>query len=271
MLSLILVASLQIQVPQPTGFVNDFASVIDPATEGQMLVIINEVRRKSGGEIVVVTMTDLQGREPLEMAVQIGREWGVGATGGAGDRARNAGVVMLLRPGQRPGDGRSRLQIAAGTGAEGFVTDARAGQIRDAVGRAAVERGNFGAGLLVGVQLLAAAFAEEFNFELSGQAAPPMQLVPRSGRGPRLQGLLALALFFFLFLMPLLSRRGRMRGRGYHGSGMGWLLLAMLAGGGRGGGGFGGGGFGGGGFGGGGFGGFGGGGGCGGGGAGGSF
>ncbi|MBI4537977.1 MAG: TPM domain-containing protein, partial [Gemmatimonadetes bacterium] len=59
--------------------------------------------------------------------------------------------MLLLKPGERPGDGRADLAIATGTGAEGFVTDARAGRIRDAIGQAAAERGDYAAGLLIGV------------------------------------------------------------------------------------------------------------------------
>ena len=56
-------------------------------------------------EIVVVTLPDLAGRAAMQVARDIGRQWGVGATGQAGDRARNAGVILLLKPGQRPGLG----------------------------------------------------------------------------------------------------------------------------------------------------------------------
>jgi len=61
------------------------------------------------------------------------------------------------------------LFIAAGFGAEGFVTDARAGRIRDAIGGVSVDEGSYSAGMLVGVWLLAEAFSEEFGFELTGQ------------------------------------------------------------------------------------------------------
>ena len=48
------------------------------------------------GEIVVVTLPDLGGRPPEDVARQIGRQWRVGASGtGPGDRARNAGVIIL--------------------------------------------------------------------------------------------------------------------------------------------------------------------------------
>ena len=108
---LVSVLLLQLQIPAPVGLVNDFASIISPAAEQQMVAVIEEVHAKSGGEIAVVTLSDLGGRASIEVARDIGRQWGVGARGRAGDRARNAGVVLLLEPGARPGDGRANLAI----------------------------------------------------------------------------------------------------------------------------------------------------------------
>jgi uncharacterized protein len=250
---------LQLQIPAPVGYVNDFARVIQPAQLTAMSQTIDEVRQKSGGEIVVVTLRDIGGRASIDVARDIGRQWKVGAIGGPGDAARNAGLVLLLVPGQHPGDGHSDLAIATGTGTEGFVTDAEAGRVRDAVGRAAVQSGDYGAGLEAGVRLLAEDYAGEFRFQLTGAAAAPRPAQqPSTGRrGPPLG-----FLFFVVIMLILMASRGR-RGGGL----LSALVWSSVLSSGRGGGSFGGGG---GGFG-GGFGGFGGGGGFSGGGASGKF
>jgi uncharacterized protein len=269
--SLALLVAFQLQIPAPVGYVNDFAHVIDPAAERQMLAVIDEVRRKSGGEIVVVTLPDLGGRSAIDVARDIGRQWKVGAQGGAGDRARNAGVVLLLKPGQRPGDGRAELAVASGTGAEGFVTDAFSGQVRDAIGDAATQGGSYATGLVAGVWLIGRAYAKEFGFELTGQ--PPAAVPGEGGGVPR--GAFMLVPLILFVVLPIFFRiafaASRFR-RPYYGGGgnwLGWLVLSSVLRSGRGGGW--GGGFRGGGFGGGGFGGFGGGGGFSGGGASGRF
>src|SRR5438093_12878176 len=92
--ALLLVA--QVQVPPPRGYVNDFAGVLDPAAVAHMDAVIAEVRDKTRGEIAVVTLPDIGNREASDVAVQIGRQWGVGARGEAGDPAKNLGVVVLL-------------------------------------------------------------------------------------------------------------------------------------------------------------------------------
>lgn len=268
---ILLALAAQVQLPPPVGYVNDFAGVVTPGAERVMLAVIDEVRAKSGGEIVVVTLPDLAGRPSIEVARDIGRQWRVGAQGGAGDRARNAGVILLLKPGNRPGDGLADLAIATGSGTEGFITDARSGRIRDALGQVAVERGNYADGLVAAVWLLGQAYADEFGFELTGE--PPIQepggSIPGSALVP-----LAVLLFFLLPLVLRVAFRGAGYRRRFRGgpSGLEWIVLGTLLGGRRGGSGRGGwGGWGGGGFGGGGFGGFGGGGGFSGGGASGRF
>src|SRR5690606_40078525 len=81
----------QLRLPAPVGYVNDFADVIPPDTERRIERISREVQSKSGGEIVVVTLRSLEGRTRDEVALQIGREWGIGRRGEPGDPARNTG------------------------------------------------------------------------------------------------------------------------------------------------------------------------------------
>ena len=85
-LVLLLVAQLgRDSLPQPRGYVNDFAGVLDSASIVQIEAVIQEVRDKTRGEIAVVTLRDLGGRPASDVAVRIGRQWGVGAKAEAGD------------------------------------------------------------------------------------------------------------------------------------------------------------------------------------------
>src|SRR3989442_7678856 len=85
----------QIAVPPPRGYVNDFAGVLDPSAVQHMEAVIAEVRDKTRGDIAVVTLGDIGDRSAADVALQIGRQWGVGAKGAAGDPAKNLGVVIL--------------------------------------------------------------------------------------------------------------------------------------------------------------------------------
>src|SRR5829696_2979768 len=85
--------SQQPAIPAPTGVVNDFAHVLDAATFERISRIAEDVRNKSRGEMAVVTLPDLAGRDVADVALRIGREWKVGKVGTPGDPTRNAGAV----------------------------------------------------------------------------------------------------------------------------------------------------------------------------------
>jgi uncharacterized protein len=169
----LLVAWLQgVTIPQPTGLVNDFASVIPAEHEARIAALAELIRTRSPGEIAVITLSDIGDRDPAEIALRVGREWGVGKKGAPGDPARNAGVVILLVPKETSRSGRGHCRIEVGRGAEGFITDANAGDIcREAT--PAFRGRDYGGGLELVVTLVAQEFAEEFGFSedtaLAGQ------------------------------------------------------------------------------------------------------
>ena len=268
------VALQAIQIPSPPrGFspteaevVVDAANVVSASVETQINRIAFAVKQGSGGEIAVATLRDIGQRDPADVALQIGRQWGVGAQAEAGDPRRNAGVVILVVPKETSSDGRGRCRIEVGRGAEGFITDGDAGQLcRDAI--PAFQRQNYGEAMLFLVSGVASAYAREFNIALDTLIAPnvrsrlerpsaPVSIRPPAGLS--FETLFLLAIFGIIFISAL-SRGGR-RGRRGCGGCLPIFLPFPVGGGYHRRGGWGGGGFGGG-FGGGGFGGFGGGGG----------
>ena len=256
--SLAAAAQQPMTIPPPSGVVNDFAHVLDPATVERMTRIAEDVRNKSRGEIAVVTLPDIGQRAPADVALQIGRQWKVGKIGNPGDPTRNAGAVILLVPKETSSTGRGQCFIATGQGAEGFITDATAGDICREATPAFIAK-DYSTGLELVTLRAAQRFANEFNFSLDSSLAPPqpIQSANRSNyRGP--PAIVYFIIFFFLLsFLSNFARRQQGRGRQTGCSGCIWpILLSMPRGGG--GGGWGGGGFGGGGFGGGGGGGFGG-------------
>ena len=91
-------ATGSLQIPQPTGFVNDFANVVDAQTEQRMLDIATTVRAHSGGDIAVVTLPDIGQRAPGDVALAILRQGGLGKAGVPGVATRNSGTVIRLVP-----------------------------------------------------------------------------------------------------------------------------------------------------------------------------
>ena len=240
---------------RPVGFVNDFASLMDPADRERMDDLLTRLRDATGAEITVVTLPTIGEQDEAQVALAIGRKWGVGQRADVGDARRNAGMVVLLVPRRNHEPGTGHLRIEVGRGLDGIVTDAAAGQIRREVMGPLLAQEQYGPALTAGVGELVSLVARGFGVTDTALARTPRAV--RSQPGSQLVSFMPL--LFFILILLLMSRGGRWR-RVYWGGGP-WI------GGGGGGGGCGGGG----GFGGGGFGGFGGGGGFSGGGSGGRF
>ena len=206
----------QLQVPAQVGFVNDFANVIPPANKSRIEHIVEDVRAKSGGDIAVVTLGDLKGRDKADVALRIGRAWGVGSKGNPGDPARNRGVVILVVPKETSSDGSGHVEIATGLGAEGFLTDATTGEIQDEA-LPLLRQQDYGGAIELMTLRVAQRFAGEFNFQLDTSFRPPAtSFTPRApvtGRGRG--GISPFVLFIiFIIVMSILSSGRRRRGCG---------------------------------------------------------
>ncbi|MBV9879004.1 MAG: TPM domain-containing protein, partial [Gemmatirosa sp.] len=207
-----LLALLQLQLPAPTGLVNDFAGVLSAETRTRLEQLSQQVRDKSAGEIAVVTLPDLAGRPVEEVSLRILREWGVGAKAAVGDRTRNAGTVVLVIPKETSGDGRGHCRIETGQGVEGFLTDAEAGTICREATPLFQQRDYDGATSLL-VTRVAEKYAASFGFTLDQTtAAPPpaeeYQPTTRRRRGG-IDPFVALVVFFVL--VSVLGSMGRRR------------------------------------------------------------
>lgn len=100
--------------PTPPRLVNDLANVL--VNDAVLEDTLERFAHETSNQICVVTLHDLEGYEPQEMAYRIGQEWGVG------DKRFNNGVVILIRPKTATQSG--KVFIATGYGVEGALPDA---------------------------------------------------------------------------------------------------------------------------------------------------
>jgi uncharacterized protein len=216
LLALVVAVQGGVQLPQPPrGYgtsaaevVVDAAGVLPPDAVDRINRVAFDVKQKSGGEMAVVTLPDIGGRDVSDIALQIGRAWGVGGNADVGDRTRNAGVVILVVPKERAQDGRGRCWVSTGRGTEGFILDADAGQMcRDAI--PLFQRQDYGGAMTFLAMTVANEFAREFGFALDTSLVP--QVIARP-RGTRSRGIPP-QLFFLIFILLLfmLSNAGRRR------------------------------------------------------------
>jgi uncharacterized protein len=204
-------------IPQPTGYINDLAQVIDAGSRQRMEALCKELEAKTGTQIAVVTIRSLGG-EPIEdFAVKLFEKWGVG------EKEKSNGVLLLVAI----EDHRSRIEV--GYGLEEVITDGYSGELlRDL--RPYFRSNQYGTGLSLAVTELASRIARNTNVQLSYQPVPQGVRTGRhdvSGSGSWLYPLLLvvglLVLPFFLggggggggFNSP--GRRRPYRGGGYYG------------------------------------------------------
>ena len=64
---------------QPTGYVNDFAHVLDPGTKAQIEDICRQVDEKAQAQIAFVTINTLDGSDIESYAVDLFKKWGIGS------------------------------------------------------------------------------------------------------------------------------------------------------------------------------------------------
>jgi uncharacterized protein len=228
---------------KPTGYVSDFANVIDPASKATLEAYCGRIQQATGAQMAFVTITSLEGEAIEDVANDIFHSFGIGQKG------KDNGVLLLLVSGDR----RFRLEI--GHGLEPILPDGLDGQILLDM-RPELRAGQYGAALLQAAQRIGGILAQDKGVSIPGSGIPRQ---PRVREHP-IHSIPWPMILGGLFLLLLLTRGGG--GRGGYGGGnflTGMLLGGLLNSGRRYGGGGGYGGFGGSDGGGGGFGGFGGG------------
>jgi len=222
---------------RPTGYVNDFAHVIDASTASQINDICRQVDEKAHAQIALVTINTLDGSDVESYAVDLFHQWGIGA------KATNRGVLILYAI----QDHRARIEV--GYGLEPILPDGKVGGFqREAI--PLMRSGDYSQALLLVTSRVADVIAADAGIQLTGMHPPVRAPVrrPNGGGGISLGGIVVLVIIFLIIMAtPLRSIlfwilfSNMMGGGGYRGGGFGGF-------GGGGGGGWSGGGGGGGGF-----------------------
>ncbi len=230
------------QFPKPTGYVSDLAHVVDPGQKEQLEAYCTKVEQQLGVQFALVTIDNLQDQPIRDVALDLGRQWGVG------DK-QNQGVLLLLAVKDRQSD------IETGRGIEPYITDGFAGSTLRAI-RPELRASDYGAALMTAARNMAGQIAQGKGVAFTDSDLPDARSQKTSHRSGIPFPLIIVGIFFLLWIVGRGRRGGP--GGGYRGGGGGagdlltGVLIGNMLGGGRrgdwGGGGFGGGSGGGGGF-----------------------
>ncbi len=166
-------------LPDFTGWVNDYAGVISSQYKDKMSVLIRELEEKTSAEIAVVTMASIAPYSESEYAQMLFDKWKIGKKG------KDNGVILLLAVKER------KWRIQTGYGVESVLTDALCSQIGREQMAPFLKQNKYSEGLFSGVIAVARLISRDGGVSLTGlqgvKLEKPRQAVP---------------VFFYIFIFP---------------------------------------------------------------------
>jgi uncharacterized protein len=213
--------------PSLTGRVVDQANILPPQSSADLAKKLETLETQTSRQLVVVTVSSLQGLEIEDYGYQLGRVWGIG------EKKRDTGVLLIIAPNER------RVRIEVGYGLESVLTDALSNAILQERVLPRFRAGDEAGGVMAGADAL----IEQLSLpDDQAKARVATAAEPRTAS----TGAFALVLVGLLVVWVAFGLIGTIGGRKGHRADL-WLLPLMLLAGsaGRGGmgGGMGGGGF----------------------------
>jgi uncharacterized protein len=205
--------------PELTGRVVDGAGLLSGTARAALDEKLAAHEAQTTNQVVVVTLTSLQGYDIADFGYQLGRHWQIG------QKDRNNGVLLIVAPQER------KVRIEVGYGLEGSLTDVLSHDIIQSRILPHFRQGNYEAGIVAGVDAILKA--------IEGTYEP----APARSDSKRRTGVIVVLVMIFLFVMLVLGTVGAgARHYGGRRSHWGGYSSGGFSGGGFGGGGFSGGG-----------------------------
>jgi uncharacterized protein len=199
--------------PVPPRLVNDFANVLSASEREFLEDTLVRFDRATSTQIVVVTVPDLQGYDPADFAFQLGEKWGVG------QKEKNNGVVILVKPKQ--GNSKGQVYIATGYGLEGVLPDAVVNStVIDFEMIPYFKENNYYKGISSGIKVIMEITRGEYTAEYYQQQRAQNK---EGGAIP------AVIIFILVFIFIMRGRKNRFYSPGK--SLPFWLAMGMLSGG----------------------------------------
>jgi len=160
------IARGEVTLPHPTRLVVDTAGVIEPATEQAMEARLAELKKKTGAEVVVLTIPTTQGEDIFQFSFRHAEQWKLGQKG------KDNGVLIAVAVKDR------KYFIQVGYGLEAILPDGWVGTLGRQTLVPAFKQGRYGEGLLQAVVAITDRIAQAENVTLTGMPTLPKQRRP---------------------------------------------------------------------------------------------
>src|SRR5881275_3284333 len=208
----------QSPLPAPTGYVNDYAKVIDSATKSRMEATLTNLDRQHQIQFAVVTVDTTDGREIFDYSLAVARGWGIGSKD-----VQKSSLLLLVAIKDR------KYYTQVSRHLEGDLPDGLVGQIQREHLVPAFRAGQYGRGLSDTVNAYISTLAAKRGFSTDKIFAPGSTAPRRSGEDASswLAPVVVLSVIAIVVIL-LLVIRGRGGRGGFGGDGKGWLALLLL-------------------------------------------
>lgn len=196
------------EFPKLDARVVDTAGLLSASTRESLISELAAHERATSNQVVVVTVTSLQGYSIDDFGNQLGRHWGIG------QKERDNGVLLIVAPNER------KVRIEVGYGLEGVLTDALSHNIIQTVILPQFKKGDMPQGIVDGARTIMQA--------LDGSYEP----LPEK-KDNDLGGTAAMLFIFLIGLGEMVAGRvnSRLRSAGLVGSVafvIGWIITGRL-------------------------------------------
>ncbi len=190
--------------PEPTEafYVNDYADILSAETEQIVLNKGVALAEKTKAQIVVLTISSMNGEDIETYALNLGREWGIG------DEEEDTGVLLLVALEER------EARIEVGYGLEGAITATQAGQFLDNYAVPYFENDDFDTGVRETYEALINEVYLEFGLEaeVDPDYVPIDEVQAEDDLDPITMLILLGVVLAFVGIFTMLSVVGRRRG-----------------------------------------------------------
>lgn len=140
--------------PTADFYVNDYAKLLNVDTKSYIINMNKSLCAKTGAQIVVVTVPNLEGNSLEEYATTLFRKFGIG------DKTKNNGVLLLLALEER------QFRVEVGYGLEGRLNDAKTGRIQDEYIIPYLKNNNWDEGIRNGFNAILQEVSVEYNVNI---------------------------------------------------------------------------------------------------------
>ena len=170
------------------------ARAVGARPQADLTAKLADLETKTGRQLVVVTLPDLQGYDIEDYGYQLGRAWGIGQKG------QNNGVMFIVAPSEH------KVRIEVGYGLEPVLTDALSSVILQEQVLPKFRTGDIEGGVVAGTNAIITQLSARPGHGPGQRRSRPTQASAAAARRSRSAAIFGLIILFFVVLGHLPRR-----------------------------------------------------------------